>query len=200
MAGAFSYNLADYLFFQIGLAFGANFSPANWEAIHCTQSALAECLFFDTSLVTKHHTVLNKIKLCHSLCGKKRPRFTQAFRVALNQGILDADGNLALTPHGVYIDDDIYLYIAEICGFEQAIAASIEAIFVMLGKSNTALCQDPISWDKLHELLVAPVNWIIGFLLDLRRMTVGTPPDFIASTINLLRATWGPHMCSFKVK
>jgi hypothetical protein len=33
ITGAFSYILADYLFFQIGFAFGANFSPANWEAI-----------------------------------------------------------------------------------------------------------------------------------------------------------------------
>jgi hypothetical protein len=41
VAGAFSY-LAEYLFFQIGLAFGTNFSPANWEAVRSTQSALAE--------------------------------------------------------------------------------------------------------------------------------------------------------------
>jgi hypothetical protein len=33
VAGAFSYILADYLFFQVGLAFGADFSPANWEAV-----------------------------------------------------------------------------------------------------------------------------------------------------------------------
>jgi hypothetical protein len=44
----------DYLFFQVGLKFGANFSPANWEVVRCVQSALAERLFFDTSLVNKH--------------------------------------------------------------------------------------------------------------------------------------------------
>jgi hypothetical protein len=39
--GAFSYILAEYPFFQIGLAFGADFSPANWEAVRRIQCALA---------------------------------------------------------------------------------------------------------------------------------------------------------------
>ena len=46
------------------------------------------------------------------------------------------------------------------------IAASIEAIFILLGESNTDLRQDPISWDKLHELLVTPINSILGLVLD----------------------------------
>jgi hypothetical protein len=186
VAGAFSYILADYLFFQVGLAFSADFSPANWEAVRCAQSALAKRLFFDTSLVTKHRAVLYKIKWCCSLGGKKQPRFTRAFCNALNQGIFDNHGNPTPMPHGIYVNDDIYLNVADKCRFEQAIAASVEAIFMLRGKSNTALCQDPISWDKLHELLVTPVNWILGLVLNLRRMTVGTPPDFVMSTINLL--------------
>ena len=32
--GAFSYILANYLFSQISPAFGADFSPTNWEAVH----------------------------------------------------------------------------------------------------------------------------------------------------------------------
>jgi hypothetical protein len=193
VACAFLYILADYLFFQVGLAFGADFSPANWEAVHHAQSALAKQLFFDTSLVTKHHTVFDKIQWCRSLNGKRWPRFTRAFCDALNQGILDAHGNPVPMPHGVYGDGNIYLKFAKTHRFEQAIATSIEA-------SHTALRQDPISWDKLQELLIAPVNRIIGLILDLRRMTIGTPPDFVESTINLLQMTWGPHRCSFKVK
>jgi hypothetical protein len=73
VAGAFSYILADYLFFQVGLALGADFSPANWEAVHHMQSALAKRLFFDTSLVMKHRAVLDKIKWCRSLGVKKWP-------------------------------------------------------------------------------------------------------------------------------
>jgi len=39
VAGAFSYILADYQFCQVGLAIGADFSQANWEAVRRTQSA-----------------------------------------------------------------------------------------------------------------------------------------------------------------
>jgi hypothetical protein len=67
VAGAFSYILADYLFFQVGLVFGADFSPADWEAVPRIQSALAKRLFSDTSLVAKHRVVLDKINWC---CGQ----------------------------------------------------------------------------------------------------------------------------------
>ena len=70
VAGTFSYILADYLFFQIGLAFGADFSSANWEAVHRAQCALAKWLFFDTFLVMEHRAILDKIKWCRSLSGK----------------------------------------------------------------------------------------------------------------------------------
>ena len=33
VAGAFSYILADYLFFEVGLAFGTDFSPTNCKAV-----------------------------------------------------------------------------------------------------------------------------------------------------------------------
>jgi hypothetical protein len=104
------------------------------------------------------------------------------------------------TPHGIYVDDDIYLDVSNPRRFEQAIAASIEAIFILLGESNTALRQDPISWEKLHELLVAPTKRILGLVLDLHRMTVGTPAEFISATIALLGSTWGAHRRTFKVR
>jgi hypothetical protein len=132
--------------------------------------------------------------------GKRHPGFPCTFHDALNQCIFDVNSNPAPTPHGVYVDDDIYLNVADIHWFEQAIATSIEAIFILLGESNTALHQDPISWDKLHELLVAPVNRILGLVLNLRHMTIGTPPEFISAIINICRTTWGPHRLSFKVK
>ena len=60
--------------------------------------------------------------------------------------------------------------------------------------------QDPISWEKLHELHVAPINHILSVILDLCRMMVGTLPEFIAATATLLGTTWGSHHHTFKVK
>jgi hypothetical protein len=199
VARAFSYIIADYLFFQAGLAFSTDFSPANWEAVRFVQSALTKRLFSDTSLFAKHCVILDKTTWCCSLRGHHKPCFTRAIGDALHPGILDDLGNPVSTPHGIYINDDIYLDVADTHHFKQAIAASIEAIFILLGESNTALRQDPISWDKLHKLLVALTNRILGLVLDLRSMTVGTPPEFTSATINLLGTTWGPPCCTFKV-
>jgi hypothetical protein len=63
-----------------------------------------------------------------------------------------------------------------------------------------ALRQDPISWEKLHELLVTSTNRILGLVLDLRSMIFGTPPEFISATIALLNSTWGAHQRTFKVR
>lgn len=175
VAGAFSYILADHLFFQVGLTFGADFSPANWKAVRRVQSALAERLFSDTSLVAKHCVVLDKIKWCRSLdsCHKRHQGRPESC-------VLDDLGNPVATPLGIYVDDNIYLDVSDTRRFKQAITASIEAIFILLGESNTALRQDPISWEKLHELLVAPNNRILGLVLDLCSMTIGMPPEFIS--------------------
>jgi hypothetical protein len=109
-------------------------------------------------------------------------------------------GEPAPTPHGVDVDDDIYLDIADRRCFEQATATSIEAVFIILRDSDMTCRQDPISWEKLHKLLVAPINRILGLVLDLHCMTVGAPPEFIATMVTLLGTTWGSHCCTFKVK
>ena len=54
--------------------------------------------------------------------------------------------------------------------------------------------------EKLHNLLVAPTNKILGLVLDLRRMTVGMPPEFISATIALLGSTWGAHRHTFNFR
>ena len=89
--------------------------------------------------MSKHRAVLDKIKWRRSLGSRHIPRFTPAIRDALNPGVHDELGNPVPTPHGIYVNDDIYLHIADTRRFEQAIAASIEANFILLGESNTAL-------------------------------------------------------------
>ena len=47
---------------------------------------------------------------------------------------------------------------------------------------------------------MAPTNRILGLVLDLRKLTVSTPPEFISATITLLGSTWGPHRRTFRVR
>ncbi len=90
VVGAFLYVLSKYLFFQVGLAFGTDFSPSNWEAVRQVQLALTTELFYNDSLVPKHHAILNKIKLCRSLRSRSKRPLTRANADDINHGVLDA--------------------------------------------------------------------------------------------------------------
>ena len=76
---------------------------------------------------------------CRSLHGQQKPPFTAASPNTLNPGVLDQSGDLAPTPHAIYVDDGIYLDIADRQRFEQVTAAGIKAVSILLGDSNIIL-------------------------------------------------------------
>ena len=47
--------------------------------------------------------------------------------------------------------------------------------------------QDPISFDKLEDMLVSYLNKILGTMIDTRRLDIGVPSAFIADTLNQLK-------------
>lgn len=189
VVGGFCYTLFEHLWVQVGLTFGSDFSPQNWEPCRRVLELLAQSLFHDTSLRDKHRKYLDRILWSDSLTSRKaRRRFVQAFRDSKNPGVLDEDGRPTATPHHVFVDDGIYADAYDVVRIEQALAASIEAIFIILGESDLTKRQDPISFDKMCELLVAPFNKILGLLFDLRKLTVGPPPEFVAKTVARLDA------------
>ena len=91
---------------------------------------LAEKLFSNTSLPTKHRKYFDR--LIWDVTRGHIPPLTPASRDTLNTGVLDEDGNPVNTPHDIFVDDGIYAEIFEKACIEQAIAASIEAIFILL--------------------------------------------------------------------
>ena len=198
--GAFSYIIANTLFLSCGLPFGTDFSPQNWEPFRRILELLAERLFDDDSLRTKHRKYLDQLVFDQSL-GKSQERpFTVAAPDALNTGVLTQEGTPAPTPHNYYVDDGIYAEVFDRTRVEKALAASIEAIFIMLGDSDLSRRQDPVSFDKLIEMLVSHLNRILGHVIDTRRLVVGVPESFIQEVLTMLRTTWGDHRKQFTVK
>ena len=65
--GAFSYNIADYLYLQYGQTFVSDFSPSDSTVIQQTWSESAETLVMDSTLVTKHSHSLERLQCYHSL-------------------------------------------------------------------------------------------------------------------------------------
>lgn len=188
MVGAFCHVLLSSLWVPIGLTFGSDFSPASWEPIRRTIEQLARGLFEDSSLREKHRKYLDQLRWDPALKSSQRKTFVPAKADAKNPGVLDEHGNPVPTPHAMFVDDDCYADAYLIARIEQAVAASIEAIFIALGESDLLSRQDPISWDKLFEMIISYINKILGMIIDTRAMDVGPPTDFLARTIKKLRA------------
>ena len=198
VAGAFSYVIANYLYLQCGLSFGSDFSPQNWEICRRIIEQLAEKLFDDETLIEKHSAHLNKLQWGKRL--GKNDTFVQAQACPIHSSVIDKDGKPENTPHFYFVDDGL---IAEV--YEQnrrrilqAVAASIEAIYLVLGESNLLHRQDPISWDKLLEMLVNYANIVLGHHVNTRKMIVSTSRDFLAQTCAMLEH-WHSGRKSFTI-
>ena len=193
--GAFSFIIGSILFLQCGLTFGSDFSPANWEVPRQIAEQLAEKLFSDTSLIPKHRKYLDKLKWDVTLGDIQN--LTPASPDTLNTGVLDKDGNPVNTPHDFFVDDGVYAEIFDKARIEQAVAASIEAIFILLGHSDLECRQDPISFDKMEEMVISHANKILGQIINTRAMEVETPKEFISDTIDFIKSKWHPKRKTF---
>ena len=196
---AFSCVVADFIFLQCGQAFGTDFAPGNWEVPRRIAEIVATALFEDKSLRDKHRKYLDRLNWS-SILGSKRAKFVPAKADSINKGVLDGDGNPVPTPHRFFVDDGIYLDVFDIIRIEQAIAASIEAIFILLGYSELERRRDPISWSKMEEMLIAPINVVLGLQINLRALTIEAAPKMVAETKRELRTKFGPHRKVFVVR
>jgi hypothetical protein len=76
---------------------------------------------------------------------------------------------------------------------EQVLAALIEAIFVVMGAPDTSVCQCSLAMDKWGKLQVAPIQTMLGPVIDTNRMTVSVPNDYIQSVCLFINSTWHTH-------
>lgn len=187
--GAFSYIIADILYLSCGLTFGSDFSPQSWEVPRRMAEQLGTKLYEDDTLVEKHRQYLDQLKWSKKL-GDKQAKLVPAHATEKYQGVLNEKGEHSNTPHHLFVDDDVYAEIYDITRVERTIAAGIESIFRILGESDLDKRQDPISWDKLYDMIVHFINKILGQIINTREMTVETPPEFIAKVVKLLENTW----------
>ena len=206
VAAAFAFIIDDILFIPCGLTFGSDFRPVSWEVLRRIIEHLAEKLYEDKSLRAKHRKYLDRLTWQRSL-GSSKARFTPATADALNTGVIH-NNSKDNTQQDMFVDD---MFFAEVFNIdreriEQAIAASIEAIFRTLGESALSKRQDPISWDKLEGMLIAWINriawinWILGVDIDTRKLATRTPIEFVAKTTELIKSKWHKGIWSFLIR
>ena len=189
--GLFSFIIDHLMYLQCGLTFGSDFSPTSWEVLRQIIEILAELLFEDETLRSKHRKYLDRMQSQRSL-GSPKAMFTLATLDDINRGVHDADGNGINTPHVMFVDNGIYADVFDVTRhhIEQAAASSTEAIFITLNESDLTSRQDAVSFDKFKDTPVAWLNRLLGVDINTCRLAVRTPVEYIAKTVAILRDTW----------
>ena len=113
--------------------------------------------------------------------GNADAPFVPAKACTQRKGVLDDKGHPLPTPQRLFVDDSVYAEIYEHNRqrIEQTIAAGIEAIFILLGHSDLSKRQDPISFDKMEDMIISHMNKVLGQIIDTRQLDVGVPPAYI---------------------
>ena len=58
---------------------------------------------------------------------------------------------------------------------EMALAALIEAIFVIMGKPDAAIRQCPLALDKWVDMVLGPIQTMLGHIHETNKITVAIP-------------------------
>jgi hypothetical protein len=102
------------------------------------------------------------------------------------------------TPHYYFVDNGITAEVYERERIRRAIAANIEAIFRLLGESDLKRRQDPVSWDKLLDMIVNYANVVLGHHINTRKMIVSTTQSYLAQLLKMLEY-WHSKRQSFTI-
>ncbi len=183
IASAFMFILLEYLYICVAQTFGSNTSPSNWEPIARARAALAEHLFNDASLLEKHKELLDKV--IFSDPPDKNTTFAQAVADAFNKGVFDEQGEPVKTPHNMFVDDNLICDI--LSRIKQAMAASIEALYRILGFPDEEARQLCLSMDKFLESKCSWLRVQLGILVNTRQMTCSLPAEKRARLLKILR-------------
>jgi hypothetical protein len=80
---------------------------------------------------------------------------TPAFSCTINHGNMDDTRNRIDLPARIHVDDALMLAL-DVDHMKMVVAATIEAIFVIMGEPDVAVRQCPLAMDKWLELVIGP--------------------------------------------
>ena len=83
--------------------------------------------------------------------------------------------------------DDALIAAVDVAAMKMALAAVIEAIFVVMGEPDLTLRQCPLATDKWQKLVVAETQLALGLILKTREMIMSITDDYLASTLTLIK-------------
>lgn len=152
VAGARAFIIRNNLCVPLGSTFGSNVSPHNWEVIALSRTKLAEWLQMQPNIreiEEKHKDLLNLIQFPEDTFQPK-DEHVQATPDSINKGVIE-NGIRLPTQHAMFVDDNLMADIWE--HLRPALAASAEALFILLAFPEEILRKSPLSMDKHYESL-----------------------------------------------
>jgi hypothetical protein len=114
---------------------------------------------------------------------------TPAVAWDINTGIIAVDSTEKYLPAQIYMDDMLLLGHSK-WQVMMKFAALIKAIFVVMGEPDTAIRQCPLAMDKWEELIIGPVQTMLGLVIDKYQLTVGIPSKDANKVLLLLNNAW----------
>ncbi len=195
LTGAFGF-IADELYnLATAMVFGLTASSSSWEAFR--QAIKALTIFFANrpNLVVKHKTFIDMLKWEEI---DPSADLTPAFSCTINLGIMDDPGNRMDLPTCILCRRPLIMPL-NVDHMKIVLAATIKAIFVVMGEPDVTARQCPLAMDMWLELVIGPKQTMVGLIINTNRLTIMIPAKYLHEVLNLLNSTWHPNQRCFKV-
>jgi hypothetical protein len=192
VAGAFSSIANQTLLIPCAQTFGSNTSPSNYETLALCRSFLAEKLSSEmhSNLIDLHKAYLELVRWADDKETSSNRIIATCVRDFLNKGVL-VDGHPVNTPQYPFVDDSLYADLKK--RILQAIAASIEACFIIFGARDDSLRPCPLSLEKFIETKCSPVRQQLGIIINTNTMCICIPQSKLAILEQLISTTLHQH-------
>ena len=82
-------------------------------------------------------------------------------------------------PARMYVNDALLLAL-NVDHMKMVLAATIKAIFVIMGKPDVAVRQCPLVMNKWLELVIGPKQTMLGLIIDTNRLTIAICTKYLA--------------------
>ncbi len=144
LTGAFGFIAEELYNLATAMVFGQTASVSSLKAFRQAIKALTKVFANRPNLVIRHKKFIDLLKWEEI---DPSAQLTPAFSCAINCGIIDDAGNRIDLPTRIYVDDALMLAV-DVDHMKMVLAATIKAIFVVMGKPNVAVRQCPLTMDK----------------------------------------------------
>ncbi len=86
--------------------------------------------------------------------------------------------------------DDVLLLGHSKWQIRMKLATLIVAISVLISEPDTMVRQCPLAMYKLEELVIGPVQTLLGLVINTYQLTVSIPSNYVNKVLLLLDNTW----------